>query len=165
MIKGFLIILLFLVGVGLSEIYVKEFQKLRNVSFVKSELKEVELKIYGEKGLEWKIYGEKLLSVGRRVEILKPLILTEGYRIISRKLLFNKANKKGILVGDTELFGKELYVKTRDAHIDFKRGTVKGRDRIFLRRKGNEIRGEGFTITFKPFKVIINEVESSHPAT
>lgn len=165
MIKGLLIVLLFLIGAGISEIYVKEFRKLRNVSLVKSELKEVELRIYGEKGLEWRIYGKKLLSVGRNVEIESPTILTEGYRIISQALSFNKASKRGILRGETELFGEELYVRTRNANIDFNKGVVWGKERIFLRRKGNVVRGRGFTITFKPFKVIINEVESTHPAT
>ncbi len=165
MIKGFLIVIIFLLGVGLSEIYVKEFQKLKNISLVKSELKGVELRIYGEKGLEWKIYGKKLLSVGKNVEIESPTILTEGYRIISQSLSFNKANKKGVLKGETELFGEDLYVKTKDANIDFNKGVVWGKERIFLKRKGNVVKGRGFTITFKPFKVIINEVESTHPAT
>ncbi len=163
MAKGFLIVLFFLLGAGLSEIYVKEFQKLKNVSLVKSELKDIELRIYGDEGLEWKIYGEEFLSVGKEIEIKKPTILTEGYRIISQGMVFNKDSKKGVLKGETELFGEELYVKTQNANIDFNRGIVWGEEKVFLKRKGNIIKGRGFTITFKPFKVIINEVESIHP--
>ena len=165
MIKGLLIVFLFFAGVYLTEEYVKEFQKLKNVSLVKSELRGIELRIYGEKGLEWKIYGEKLLSIGKNVNIYKPTILTDGYTIKSQRLVFNKASKKGSLLGDTEVFGEDLYVKTKNASIDFNKGVVQGRERIFLKHKGSVVKGRGFTITFKPFKVIINEVESSHPTS
>lgn len=165
MVRGFLIVLIFLLGVGISERYVRGFEKLESASFVKSELKGVELRIYGEKGLEWKVYGERLLSIEEKVEVEGPLILTEGYKVASEGLTFDRANKGGVLKGTAEVFGEELYVRTRDANIDFNRGVVWGKEEIFLKFKGNTVRGKGFTINFKPFKVIINEVESSISAT
>ena len=165
MIKGILLIFFFLVGIVISEFYVREFQKLRNLSLVKSEVREIELRIYGKKGLEWKILGKKLFSFRGKVEIIKPIILTEGYKIISESLIFNRQEDTGFLKGNTELFGENLYVKTKDAFIDFKQGVVRGKEEIYLRRGENVVSGRGFTITFKPFKVIINEVESTHPAT
>ncbi|NPB07607.1 MAG: hypothetical protein GXN96_01605 [Aquificae bacterium] len=164
MIRGLLILLLFLGGVALSEFYFKKFQALEGEKLVRSEVRDIEIKLYGEKGLEWVILGEKLFMEGSNLRIEKSVMLSGGYRIESEALLLNRKTRKGLLRGEVEITGEDLYLKTTDAYIDFGRSVAWGENRILLRRGGNIIRGRGFKIVFRPFRVTINEVESVHPS-
>jgi len=164
MIKGLGILLLFLGGVTLSEFYFKKFQALEGEKFIRSEVRNIEIKLYGERGLEWIILGKTLFMEGSNLRIEKSVMLSGGYRIESDALLLNKHTKKGLLKGEVEITGEDLYLKTKDAYIDFTKSVAWGKKELLLKRGGNIIKGRGFKIVFRPFRVTINEVESVHPS-
>jgi len=162
MLKGFILISLFLVFVLISENYVRSLEKLKGEKTVRSELKDVEIFLYGERGLEWRIKGKSLTYVGSDVVINEPIISTNAYTITSKRFYMNKYTRKGRLEGTVEIRGPEFYLKTENAYIDLVKNTAWGYGNLILRKGTNVIKGRGFKIFFKPFKVHINEVESIH---
>ncbi|HID65988.1 MAG TPA: hypothetical protein EYP32_03850 [Aquificaceae bacterium] len=164
MVKGVLLILLFVALAFLFEVYVKKYKAIENVKIVKSEVLEVLISLYGNKGTEWIVKGEKLFYQLSNLVIKDPEIKSGSYRILAGSLHLNKYSKKGILENGVEIFGPDLYLRTLNAYIDFEENTAWGYQELLLRRGGNLIKGKGFKIFFKPFKVIIDEVKSIHSA-
>ncbi|AAC07890.1 LPS export ABC transporter periplasmic protein LptC [Aquifex aeolicus] len=162
MIRGFFLILLFLLLAFFSENYVRSLEKLKEEITVRSELKGVEIQLYGEKGLEWRIQGKTLTYADNQVVINEPVIRTQDYTITSEKLYMNKKTRKGRLEGNVEIRGPNLYLRTTNAYIDLVKNISWGYNELILRKDTNVIKGRGFKIFFKPFKVQINEVESIH---
>jgi len=164
MIKGILLILAFLLFSLISESYVRSLEKLKGEREVKSELREVEIQLYGKKGLEWKIQGTTLTYVSSHVVVKNPVIRTENYTITSERLYMDRNSRRGRLEGKVEIRGPNLYLRTLNAYVDLVKNVAWGYERLILRKDSNVIRGRGFKIFFKPFKVHINEVESIHTA-
>jgi len=162
MVKGVLLILLFVTLAFLFEVYVKKYKAIENVKIVKSEVIKVLISLYGNRSTEWIVKGEKLFYQLSNVIIKNPEIKSGNYRILAESLSLNKYSKRGILEKGVEIFGPDLYLQTLKAYIDFKENTAWGHREIILRRGGNLIKGRGFKIFFKPFKVIIDEVKSIH---
>ncbi len=160
--KAFLIVISFLISVIIFHKYFKEISKVKSVSEVKSVVYGVEIRLYGQEKLEWIVEGKKLLLKGSNLKIEKPTIKTEGYLIKSEELFLNKFKKRGFLKGNVEIFGKDLYVRTDEAYIDFLKNKAWGNKKLVIRKEKNFVKGKGFEIHFKPFKMSINEVESIH---
>ncbi|GAB6065909.1 LPS export ABC transporter periplasmic protein LptC [Aquifex pyrophilus] len=162
MLKGFLLIIFFLSGVLFSELYVKEYLSLEEYNLVRSKVEDVHIKVFTGEGKVWDVRGKELLYERGVAIVKKSVIRGGGYTIKAERLYLNRRKKKGKLEGNVEIFGEDMYLRTRTAYVDFKENRAWGYDEIILRKEKNVIRGKGFKISFKPFKVIIDEVKSIH---
>ncbi|NPA32321.1 MAG: LPS export ABC transporter periplasmic protein LptC [Aquificae bacterium] len=154
-----------MVLVALSEAYLSVYERLREEKLTRSKLLRVVITLYGKRGAEWVIRGEELVYEGGKAVILRALVRGGEYTIRAKRLIFDRLSSRGLLEGDVEITGPDLYIKTERAFIDFKRNVAWGDGDVLVRRKGNLIRGRGFKIYFKPFRVILDEVKSVHPSS
>ncbi len=162
MLKGSFLILLFLLGVLFSEYYVRVYLSLEEYNLVRSNVENVLIKVFTDEGQIWNVKGKELIYEKGIAIIKRSVIQGGGYTIKAERLYLNRREKRGRLEGGVEIFGKDMYLRTTSAYVDFKKNEAWGYEDIILRKGKNVIRGKGFKISFKPFKVIIDEVKSIH---
>jgi len=165
LLKAFLPAALFVAAVALSELYVRSFLTLKTGGRLESVVYGVRMEVHGKEGLEWLVFGKEMRSLKDEVLLREAVLRTGPYTILSGELVLYRTRKKAELREGVEMFGPELYLKTEEALVDFNSSTVTGDGKLYLKRSSNEIRGRGFKIEFRPFRVTIYEVESLHPSS
>jgi hypothetical protein len=128
----------------------------------RSIAKRVGIKVVGEEGEEWSIEGEELLSLGREVRLLDVLMRSGTYTVRADEVVINRGRNHATLRGRVEIRGDALFVKTEVARVNFDRGLITGKGKVFLWRGTNYFEGRGFRVRLRPLEVIIGGVKARH---
>ncbi len=156
--NAIIIFIVALISMAVNALNVEDLKNKENVNIAVN----IEIKVFGEKGMEWTVKGESL-NIDEPVVFFKnPVLKLDGYTIKADFAEVDRIKKVGNMKGNIEIFGEDLYAKTSEIFIDMNKNIIKGDTDIIIRRADHDISGKGFTMHLKPFKAIIGEAYATY---
>lgn len=157
MLRSLLLSLLIIVFAYVLKLYVDSFKSTKGQEEIVNTLEDIRIRAYSKIGIEWTITGRALEVVGKDVKLSDAELFSEDVNIKSTFAYIDRSSGEGKLTEGVEFKSKDINARTKTAYINLKEGRIWGDGEIELIQEKNHIRGEGFDITLRPLKVIINK--------
>ncbi|MCS7196025.1 MAG: LPS export ABC transporter periplasmic protein LptC [Aquificaceae bacterium] len=161
MLRSFLISLFLILIAYALRMYVEGFKPLIGREEMINALEGVTIRSYGKGGLEWTIRGKRLEVVGRDVKLVEAELQSKEATIRAKEAHVDRSTGKGWLLGDVLLLSNDTRVKSQKVYMDLKEGEFRGEDRVEIYEEKSRIEGEGFHLSLKPLRIIINRAKVS----
>lgn len=156
MLRSVLFSLLMITLTYALKLYVDSHRTFQERREMVNLFEEIVIKAYSKTGIEWTIRGRTLEVVGKDVNLYEAELISEEAVIKASRAYIDRSAGEGRLTEGVELTARDLKAKTRVAYMNLREGRIWGKEEIELTQEKSLIKGEGFDITLKPLKIIIN---------
>lgn len=157
MLRSFLLSLFIVSTAYLLRLYVDGFTPVVGKEEMLNTLEGVIIRSYSKEGLEWTIKGKKMEVVGKEVKLSGVELSSEEATIRAREVMLDRSTGAGSLAGDVMLLSGNIRVKSEKVHMNLKEGEFHGKDGVEIEEGRNRIEGEGFQLSLRPLRLIINK--------